>query len=172
MATLSALSAVCALFPRPRAAAGTRWDVASDYWLMVLHKRLVGGGVLTSSGDDASQALVYAHCGAAGNGSTVIMAVNPSAQAVTLMIGNEDEVAIPTTPRLEYVLTAPDGNLSSIAPLLNGDTLLRINDDGSLPPLLPTWVPGFGSETITLPPRSQAFFVLVAAGTPACVVGN
>jgi hypothetical protein len=40
---------------------GTRWDVAADYWLIVMYKRLIGGTrVLAVSGDEAGEALVYA----------------------------------------------------------------------------------------------------------------
>lgn len=137
---------------------------------MRLHKQLVGRGVLNATGGEGTDALVYAHCGAAGNGSTVIMAVNPSDAPLSLVIGNEDQVAVPTTPRLEFVLTAPGGDLSSTTPVLNGDEAspLRIGADGSLPPMEPKWVPDFGSSTLVLPARSQAFFVLLGAGSPAC----
>ena len=52
-----------------RAPAGTPWDptsVAADLFLYVLYNRTVGRRVLDVSGDEASDALVYAHCAKTG----------------------------------------------------------------------------------------------------------
>ena len=136
---------------------------------MRLHKQLVGGGVLSSSGDEGSGVLVYAHCGRAGNGSVVIMAANPSPESASLVIAGAGQATVPTTPRLEYVLTAPGNDLSTTTPALNGGPALRINADGSLPPLPPVWVPSGGAQALVLPPQSQAFFVLLGAGSSACM---
>ena len=78
---------------------------------------------------------------------------------------------IPATPRLEYVFTAPGGDVGSPAPLLNGPggSILRVLEDGSLPPLPGRWVPQGGAPELTLPPLSQAFFVLLDAGASACM---
>lgn len=79
-----------------------------------------------------------------------------------------------TTPRLDWAFTAPGGpaDLASKAPILNafdsGGTLLRVAADGSLPPMPGFYVPPSGSETVTLPPRSQLFTVLLEAAAPAC----
>ena len=55
--------------------------------------------------------------------------------------------------------------------LLNGPggSILRVLEDGSLPPLPGRWVPQGGAPELTLPPLSQAFFVLLDAGASACM---
>ena len=161
------------------AAPGTPWDpstVAADLFLYVLYNRTVGRRVLQVSGDEASDALVYAHCTAVGdhhlqssNGSVTLMAANPSAVSVALSL------SLPTLPRLEYVLTPPDHgeDLASQTPVLNGNAArpLRLGPDGSLPPM-PGKHYGAGAagatEVITMPPRSWAFFVLLGAQYPYC----
>ena len=97
------------------------------------------------------------------------MAANPSNQSASLVILGQGQTAIPTTPRLEYVLTAAGNNLSTTTPVLNGGLPLRINEDGSLPLLPPVWVPSGGLQALVLPPLSQAFFVLLGAGSGACM---
>ena len=191
-----------------------RFDVASDYWLLVAHKRLVAPGVLAvtveSLAGEAPPALVYASCAlvppsvtqrrtpsgnawdladaphplagwrgrnvnaaavatvAPGDGSIVIIAVNPSLTQVSIALTN-----VQTTPRVEWTFTAPGGNVSATAPLLNDNAVpLRIAEDGSLPPLPGAAVPADGSPLITLPPRSQAFVVLTNAGAAACRTGT
>lgn len=146
--------------------------VAADLFLYVLYNRTVGHGVLNVTGDDGSGALVFAHCAAAhtfaDNGTVTLLVANPSASPVSLGL------PMPTLPRLEYVLTAPSGNMSSHHPVLNGRTQvpLRLAADGSLPPMEPvfcssaaaTSTPASGcGEVIQLQARSQAFVVLLAA---------
>jgi hypothetical protein len=113
--------------------------------------------------------------GGGGNGSVSIMAVNVAAEAasLTLLADGGSGAHIATTPRLEWVFTAPGGNISALSSLLNDDgggagVPLRINADGSLPQLPARYVPAGGPEALTLPPMSQAFFVLLAADAPAC----
>jgi hypothetical protein len=175
---------------RPGPAGG--WDVAADYFLITLHKRLLGSGVLSVTGDEGSAVLAYAACSQHGNGSIVLVAVNPSSDAVTLSLQSQAQPSallrrrgagtraadsdfaslLPAAPRQEYVLTAPGGDLQSHTPVLNGNASapLRIRDDGSVPPMLPRYVAagGTGADVLTLPPQSQAFFVLLEAGAPVC----
>ena len=161
-----------------------RWDVAADFWLIVAHKRLLGGAVLDVAGDDVlgSDALVYATCarrgasfadlatppqgGGGSNGSVTVMAVNPSLDAIELTLN------VPAAPRWEYVFTAPGGNLSALTSVLNGGPPLRINADGSLPPLPGRFVGAsdINARGITLPPQSQVFVVLLGAGVSDCSI--
>lgn len=152
------------------------WDVSADYFVLHLFNqtRSVGAGsaVLAVTGDAASSALLYAHCASgsavgAGPGSITLMAVNPSDTSVYIStVSSAKGLAIPTVPRQEYVLTAPGGNLSSLTPLLNGQTVLRINEDGSLPSMPPSYITG--TATIELPPQSQGYYVLLNAGAGVC----
>jgi hypothetical protein len=151
------------------------WDpstVAADLFLYVLYSRTVGRRVLGVGGDEAGNALVYAHCAQSGlggnnNGSVTLMVANPSSTVVALSL------SLPTRPRLEYVLTAPRANLSSHTPVLNGDVArpLRLAADGSLPPMPGAYCGGETAcaEAITLPPRAWAFFVLLGAEYPHCL---
>ena len=140
-----------------------QWDVAHDYFLLAIHQQVVGRGVLTTAGDAGSDAAVYAYCGVAP-GSVVVTAVNVGNATLALVLAG-----VVTTPRLEWVFTAPGGNLSALAPLLNGNQPpLRLAPDGSLPAMPPVEVIAGGAAALTMPPLSQAFFVLLASKAPAC----
>ena len=140
--------------------------VSADFFFYTLYQRLIGSGsgVLAVTGDATSDALVYAHCAASAtygsNGTVTIMAANPSAAAITLKL----EGGVPAA-RLEFVLTAK--NLSTHTPFLNGDTSspLRMGSGGALPAMSGRIA---HTDEIVLPPRSQGFFVLLAAAHPAC----
>ena len=138
-----------------------QWDAAHDYFILRAHKSVVGPAALAVSGDEASDVLVYAYCGQARNGSVVIAAANPGLADVDLTF------AVLTVPRAAIVFTAPGGNLSSTTPVLNGGEPLRLAADGS-PPDMPAAFVAAG-DAVTVPARSQAFFVLLAAGLPACM---
>jgi hypothetical protein len=140
------------------------WDVAADYWVLLAHKRSVGGGVLRAVPalpPAATGVLAYAHCASVGrNGSVALTAVNTGEAAAALALN------VPAAPRWEYIFTAPGGDLAATAPLLNGAALLRMLPDGSLPE-------GFAARyvaegAVTLPARSSAVMVLLAGGAAAC----
>ena len=142
------------------------WDtstVASDFFLYLIYADTVGHGVLSVSGDKGSDALVYAHCGGkrfGANGTVTVFAANPSSTAVTL------DVSLPSRPRVEWVLTAPEGDLASQTLVLNNEkeTPLSLGQDGSLPPMEGLFCGAADCGAgLTLPPRSQGFFVLLAA---------
>lgn len=157
---------------------GTRWDASSDYFILLAYSETVGTDILAASGDDGSDALVYAACTAAGadgvrpSGSVTIYAVNVGAVPITLAptSASSSSSPIPLTPRLEYVFTAPGGNLSSTTPVLNGNEAapLRLAEDGTAPPMPGRAVPvGDPATVLTLPPYSAGFFVLLGAGAAA-----
>ena len=124
------------------------------------------------SGDEASDVLVYAQCAAehrfGRNGTITVFAANPSTSAVSL------QLSLPARPRVEYVLTAPGGNLSSRTPVLNGQRPLSLSADGSLPPMDGHFCGQTDcEEVVTLPPLSQGFFVLLGAAADAvCMTGT
>ena len=143
-----------------------KWDaagVASDLFLYTIYSRTVGHGVLSVTGDEASDALVYAHCASerfGSNGTVTVFGANPSLEAVSLAVSK------PALPRIEYILTAPGGDLASQTPVLNGDEErpLALGPDGSLPPMDGHFCGAEGcADGLVLPPRSQGFFVLLAA---------
>lgn len=105
------------------------------------------------------------------NGSITIMAVNVGTEpsSLSLLAAGVGAGNIATTPRLEYIFTAQDGDIGSLSSLLNDDTTpLRVLPDGSLPSLTARYVDVGGAADLTLPPLSQAFFVLLNAGASAC----
>ena len=118
----------------------------------------------------AAVAAAAAAASAGGNGSIVLLAVNPSTAPVILDLAAAGSGApIATTPRLAWVFSAPGGNLSATGPLLNGGAAsLRIGADGSLPAMPGDYTPIGGAQAVVLPPRSQAFIVLLDARAPAC----
>lgn len=149
---------------------GGAWEVAADYWLYMLHSATVGRGVLAASGDETGDALVWAHCASAAhgggvNGSVTLLALNPSGAPVVLAL------SLPSVPRVAFVLEAPGGNVAARAPTLNGGAPLVAGAAGDLPPLQGAYCGGAACEpNVVLPPRSQAFFVLLGARAPACSV--
>jgi hypothetical protein len=161
-------------FPNPFALItpnGSRWDVAADYWIMALHKRVIGAGVLAviNPGQPTPyDALAYGHCSRGmSNGSITMMIVNPQPTTSTISLTNVRSVV----PRNEWVLTAPGNNLNSTTPCLNGCVAgppLRIHEDGTLPPLPPVYVWAGSATQFDVPPYSQAFIQLLDAGLALC----
>lgn len=213
----------------------TRWEVASDYWIMIAMRMLLGSNVLAVNSDTnaLNSIIAYAQCllegttrrddifddgmnttdefqwrwdlsrlrhplsgihpthmsssatsrqFSAGNGTIVIMIANTKSFAINVTLSEMftngqttllQTTLLQTTPRIDYVFTAPNGDLGSIAPILNefdnGGTILRLEDDGSLPPMKGFFVPISGTETIHLPSQSQLFSVLLEAKAPACI---
>jgi hypothetical protein len=132
----------------------------------------LGGGAGAAASNPLQPRIVR---GGGGNGSIVISAVNTASPgegggaALPLVLFSASGDPLMTTPRLEWVLTAP--GLDADAPFLNGNTTapLRVGADGSLPPLPGRYVPAGGPAELLLPPQSQAFFVLLGAGAEACM---
>lgn len=89
-----------------------------DYWVSVLHKRLMGPQVLQISGGGPLR--VYAHCDAE---NTTLAVINPSDESVLLDLGRQEL----------WLLQADD--LADRQITLNGEPLSA--PDGVLPPLEP-----------------------------------
>ncbi len=148
------------------------WEAAGDYWVTVLHQRLVGKGVLGAAmqqGD--SDALVFAYCSAGRGGGVVVVAANTNAasSAIVSLTDAATGSALATLPRDEYILTAC--NNSTTAPVLNGKegAPLMLLKTGALPPIPPRKVTLAGGNTLlTLPSLSFGYFVLPEAGAQAC----
>jgi hypothetical protein len=114
----------------------------------------------------------------AGNGSVVFFYANPSLVRVNVSLTaltSAGGFPLTATPRIDWVFSSPGGDddLVALAPVLNafadGGAVLRIAEDGSLPPMPGFYVGAGGSATLSLPPRSQGFSVLLEAAAPACM---
>ena len=136
--------------------------VVPDYFLAVLHKRVVGSGVLGVAVPLDAPLLVYAHCAAgpdvkAGCGAVTLMYSNPSPEKVTL----ELEWVKDVTDRVEYVVTAP--YLESPVSYLNGRPLV-MGRGGQLPDM----TGARGDGPLVVPATSHGFVVLRNAGVVVC----
>jgi hypothetical protein len=146
------------------------WDASHDYFLLRLFQSLVGDKTLAVAGDAGSGVLVYAYCArSAPGGAVLVTAINTLATPQALRFAQAGSgAAIAAAPRTEWVLTALGGDLSSTTPVLNGGGApLRLGEDGSAPGM-PGREVGVGGEGVVLPPLSQGFFLLPAAGAAAC----
>jgi heparanase 1 len=103
---------------------------------------------------------VYSFCSRNISGAVVVVAINIQEQAQDFSV-----YEFSSSPRAEYVLTAPEGDMSSVNIELNG-VVLNANPDGSLPSLSPNIVES--NTPMTLPPLSYGFFVFPEAQAPAC----
>ena len=159
-----------------------------DFYLHLLHKRLMGTrvlGITTSLILPAtlpknppfptpehllSTMRLFAHC-ASGNetpGAVTLSFANPQTYPITLDLSS-DSVAL--IPRDEYHLTVPEDSqktgLQSLSVALNNKTL-TLGKDASLPSLTPVHVTNL-SQKMVLQPLSVGFIVLKAAKVPACI---
>jgi hypothetical protein len=125
--------------------------VATDYWVAVLHKRLMGSRVLKATLSDENAGLVYASCTAGVSGGVTIMYANPSSNTLTLS---------PPGGWSSHELYALTGEGSMIR--LNGDPL-ELTAEGGLPPMHP---PSFKGN-VQLPPLSYGF-VVFKVGVSVC----
>lgn len=146
-----------------------------DWFTAVLWRQLVGSRVLavttsTTPTSVNSTLAVHAWCAAvsapAPSGAVVLPYINLGSDAVEIMLGG----GLASTPRNEFVLTAPNGNMTADAVLLNGAPL-GVDSTGRLSalPIVGRSIPPTGNAVITLPAHSYGYFVLTAANAPACV---
>jgi len=112
----------------------------------------------------------FAHCARSTDprlnqrGGVAVLLINAAIDVsvtVDVELPAED---LDSTPRLDYLLTAPDGQPSSRRINLNGRTLLA-DPNGSLPVLNGVRAHG---RSISMPPLSFGFFVWPEANVKAC----
>jgi hypothetical protein len=135
-------------------------DPNPDYWIALLHKRLMGTTVLGTTSDHR-RLRVYAHCARGRPGAIVLMLANldPDRGAIIELSGLERSSALEL-----YRLTA-DG-LSARAVRLNGVPLAATS--GQLPELVAAEGATGDPARIGLAAASLAFAVLPDARAPAC----
>ncbi|RXG53759.1 Heparanase [Armadillidium vulgare] len=138
-----------------------------NYWVSVLHKKIMGQEVLLPRVRMAKQTLrIYAHClehdhPLEKQGAIVILILNLSNEKETVQLIGE---SLKSSPKYLYELSAPNGNLLSRDILLN-KKVLKLNDDGSLPDFEPVLVQ---TEDLLVPPLTVTFWVLPEAEYQAC----
>ena len=150
--------------------AESRLEPNPSYFLAVLHKRLVGTGVLlvtqTGPTNDAApddRPLVFAHC--ARNQGVVLMWAHPSQKSAIL------DIDLGTTHNAlsgrfeQYTLTPSSGSINSTSVSLNGRRLALTADD-TLPDMGP--VAYSAAEAVVIPGGSIGFVVFPDAKTLAC----
>jgi heparanase 1 len=139
-----------------------------DYWTAMLWKMTMGQGALPTYSGNAD-VLAFAHCtqpGLAGvpPGSGISFAVvnlsNSTAYALTVTGMSEAAAAL----RLEYMLSAPGGQVNSSRMLLNGAPL-AYGGPGRLTPLTPAVVNN-ASAPLVLQPQTYGFVVFPLAANP------
>jgi heparanase 1 len=140
-----------------------------DYWLALLHKRLMGGTVLLANSTSAGVRL-YAHCAVGGGVALAFLNLDESHTA-NLTLPRELEAA---TTRLEYVLTAGAPIPGAVNPLqsrqvrLNGGEPLALASGPALPPLEGKSVTQSDAPAVALPAASLGFVVWPEAHLGAC----
>ena len=135
-----------------------------DFWIAILWKQLVAPAVLRSAvgGQPADAFDAHVWCAAGARGGVVITYTSAFAMPAQFALPS----ALAAFPRLEFVLTAPAGDVLSDASELNG-VALAAAPDGTFAWPLPGR-PALPAPTVTLPPLSLGFFVFADARAPAC----
>lgn len=151
--------------------AESRLQPNPSYFLAVLHKRLVGAGVLSVTQSDPvddvasdDRPLVFAHCARNRSGGVVLMWVHPSLQSTSLDIGigtNHDALRGKFE---QYTMTPSGGNINSTSVSLNGRRLVLTVDD-TLPEMGPSHRE---AVAVTVPGGSIGFAVFPDAAMHAC----
>jgi hypothetical protein len=131
----------------------TTLEPRPNYWAALLWRRLMGSVVL-DTGNAQSSVHLYAHCQRDHPGGVTVLALNLSAQAVTL--------AIEGARGLSYALTA--ASLQSGTVMLNGKPL-TLTADGKVPELRGNLL---RTRQVTLPPESIEFISVPEARNNAC----
>jgi hypothetical protein len=154
---------------RENATARAGWTPAADYWVILAHKAALGRAALAAEGADDGAVLVYAFCGRGGGGALALTAVNTGGAPARLQLADAASGrALPQAPRLEWVFTAPGGDLAARGPSLNGGAPLDLEADGRLPAAFAPAAVAAGGADILLPPMASAVFLLEGAALPAC----
>ncbi|XP_031560486.1 heparanase-like [Actinia tenebrosa] len=141
-----------------------------NYWLSLLHKRLVGQKVLdVENGLEENRVVrIYAHCtntkpGQYATGAVTILAINldPNDTALLNLKGKFYQLPVD-----QYLLSPHQENITSEYVELNGEVLL-MKDDHILPSLNPVSVPA--GKPLALPPLTLGLFVVPNADAEACL---
>ncbi|XP_069482217.1 heparanase [Ambystoma mexicanum] len=151
----------------------SNFDPLPDYWLSLLHKKLVGTQVLNASVSDMKGVLdrkvrVYLHCTNSNNpkyqvGDVTLFALN--------LHNGTRRVQLPdflAKRQIDEYLIQPVGGASLLSRTvqLNGK-VLKMVDDRTLPPLAEkSLAPG---SLLELPAFTYGFYVLKNAKAPACI---
>lgn len=133
-----------------------------DYWLALLHKRLIGKRVLLVSGDN-KKLRAYAHC-------TRHSSSYPPG-AVTVFVLNIAKVPVRVAFKKEFkgrkidqfLVTSGDGSLTTKTVMLNGEKL-QMRSNTTLPNLSALSV----EQPMKIPSYSYAFYVIPDAGLEHC----
>merc|ERR1719195_2303933 len=134
----------------------------ADYWLAILHKRLVGTDMLAADFSDVDAGVAYASCTrGSNNGSVTVAYAMPGDFLLRLSLPADGAW-------MEHALYALTEDTARPAAGVNlNDVPLVVTNDGSLPHLGGE----FGSGEVLLPAQSVGFIVFPNAGASACVVG-
>ncbi|CAN9504612.1 unnamed protein product [Ophioblennius macclurei] len=144
-------------------------DPLPDYWLSLLHKRLVGQRVLkvqVKSGQSAG-VRVYLHCAnkkSASSGAVVLLSMNLSDEPATMFL----PTSISSSSVEAFVLQSDQPGVEGVCSsnvMLNG-VLLKMVDETTFPDLQGLRLPP--ADRLQLPPFSLAFFLFHEAGADAC----
>ncbi|KAK0141349.1 Heparanase [Merluccius polli] len=151
-------------------------DPLPDYWLSVLHKRVVGPVVLTvdilpapDHQNQTKKVRVYLHCanrnGGYSKGAVTLIAMNLGARPSRLSLPAELSLSTVEAFVLQSDQPGEEG-LYSRSVMLNGK-LLQMLDDRTLPELKGHIVPP--ADHLILPGFSLAFYVFTEAQAAACL---
>ncbi|XP_065827834.1 heparanase-like isoform X2 [Oscarella lobularis] len=137
-----------------------------DYFTTLLHKRLVGRGVLNVSGSTNVNRTVrvYAHCASSQKyepGAVALLVVNIEKNSVQLKLGSLGGSQVDL-----YLLTPTSGSIDSREIDLNGETLRLINNS-TLPDVSPKKLAP--PTSITFPALTYGYVVLPNAKAEACI---
>ncbi|KAH9543039.1 hypothetical protein CY35_13G041100 [Sphagnum magellanicum] len=144
----------------------TTFEPNPDFYSALLWNRLMGTTVLAASFKGALYLRAYAHCQKnTTQGGVTILLINLS-KLITYKVSTVLLTApSKTSTRLEYHLTAANGDLHSQVMLLNGNAL-GVTLDRNIPTLTPVQVDS--STPISVAPLSIVFAQLPDAGVQIC----
>jgi len=132
-----------------------------DYYTALLWKRTMGEKVLSTKYELSQDIRVYAHCTAKSSSGSVTLAVVNVSKNITYTINPTGIDSV--SPRQEYILTSPNGNIRSRSIDLNDKQLDY--STVKLPTLDPKVV---DSGSLEVPPLSYGYIVFPNANAAAC----
>jgi heparanase 1 len=136
-----------------------------DYYSALLWHRLMGTRVLATNSTGTEYLRAYAHCTKSYRGVTLLLINLSRDTGISVQVSTGSGTSTDRNSRLEYHLTAKDGDLHSQTVLLNGN-ILNITPDGEIPSLSAVTVPA--NRPILVAPLSIAFVNLPYVQFPAC----